>query len=383
MKALVNTAAGRLEMLERPTPTPGEGEVLVRTAYCGICATDVEMIAGWARTTWGAIPGHEWSGRVERVGPGVETALAGRACVAENVLSDGGEVGFEHGGGYGEFFVTEAANVRVLPDEYSLAHAALIEPLAVCVRAMRRLALRDRTSALVLGDGPVGLLLVALLAREGVERIVVVGGRARRLDIAREMGATIALNRRDMGAGAGYVEAIRREAGEGFANVLEASGSADAITAALDVAAKEGKVLVIGDYGSARAGFPWNHLLHRELELIGSNASAGAWDEAVALAVSGEVPLGRLDVARHAGGTVRRRHRTREEQERRSRQGSLGLDVRRVTPTDEKEADWRTRTTKEAAMRYAATAILALVTCARLRRRYGRRKTRQRRSRTR
>lgn len=77
-------------------------------------------------------------------------------------------------------------------------------------------------------------------------------------------------------------------------NVIEASGSAEALPAALCVASRGGRVLVVGDYAGARAGFRWNYLLHPELELIGSCASGEAWPEAVEVAVSGAVPLGRL-----------------------------------------------------------------------------------------
>ena len=138
MKAIVNTGPGRLEMLELPTPSPGPGEVRIRTAACGVCATDLEMIAGWERTGFPAIPGHEWSGVVDEVGEGVNEALRGQLCVAENVLADGGEVGFEHPGGYGEYLITEAAKVHVLPARLSPAVATLIEPLAVCVRGLCR-----------------------------------------------------------------------------------------------------------------------------------------------------------------------------------------------------------------------------------------------------
>ena len=69
------------------------------------------------------------------MGPAVDPALLGKPCVAENVLSDGGEVGFEHPGGYGQFLVTEAGNLHPLPEDFPLSTAALIEPLAVCVRA--------------------------------------------------------------------------------------------------------------------------------------------------------------------------------------------------------------------------------------------------------
>ena len=292
MRAIVNTAPGKLEMRELPRPEPGPGQVRIRTAACGICATDLEMLAGSSRMKYPAVLGHEWAGRVDALGPGVDQALLGRACVAENVLRDGGEVGFEHAGGYGEYLVTQAANVQVLPDGFPMAVAALIEPLAVSVRALRRLAVRDQRAALILGDGPIGLLLLMLLRQAGVQQIAMVGGRAQRLALAKELGAAQVMNRHEISGS--LVAALRERCSTPFPNVLEASGSTAGMEASLELAAREGKILVIGDYGSGKAGFPWNHLLHRELELIGSNASAGAWPEAVRLATDGALPLARL-----------------------------------------------------------------------------------------
>ena len=120
MKAIVNTGPGRLEWLDRPTPPPGNGQVRIRVCACAVCATDLAMIAGWERTGFPAVPGHEWSGVVDAVGPGADGALAGRACVAENVQADGGEVGFEHPGGYGQYLLTDAANVHPLPGDFPL-----------------------------------------------------------------------------------------------------------------------------------------------------------------------------------------------------------------------------------------------------------------------
>lgn len=285
MKAIVNTAPGRVGMQQRPMPEPGPGQVRIRTAACGICATDLEMIAGWQRTGFPSIPGHEWSGTVDAVGPGVERMLLGKSCVAENVISDGGEVGFEHPGGYGQFFLTDAKNVHVLPPGFSLTTAALIEPLAVCVRAVRRLRLENLESAVIFGDGTIGLLMVMLLKARGVRAVTLVGGRSGRLAAAKTFGADRVVNYHDT------TPAI--PAGR-YPTVIEASGSPKAMAAALDVAALGAKVLVIGDYGTARADFPWNHILHRELEIIGTNASAGAWPEAVRLATCGEVPLAKL-----------------------------------------------------------------------------------------
>lgn len=291
MNAIVNTGPNRMEWLEWPTPSPGPGQVRIRVGACGVCATDIEMIAGWDRTGFPSIPGHEWAGTVDTVGPGVDTTLAGRRCVAENVLSDGYEIGFEHPGGYGQYLITEAANVQPLPGDFPLSHAALIEPLAVCVRGMNRLRADLKGPALVLGDGSTGLLMTFLLARHGVGDITVVGGRTRRLELAAEFGATRVLNYR---AVSGDLGVAIRDAGGEFGLVVEATSSTAAIEAALAVVARQGRVLVIGDHGKTCASFPWINLVHKEMELIGTNASAEAWPEAVRLAAGGQAPLGRL-----------------------------------------------------------------------------------------
>jgi threonine dehydrogenase-like Zn-dependent dehydrogenase len=292
MKAIVNVAPGRVEWQDWPLPEPGVGQVRIRTAACGVCATDLEMIAGWNRTGFPAIPGHEWSGVVDAVGPEVDLALLGKLCVAENVLSDGGEVGFEHPGGYGQFLLTEARNLYPLPENFSPAIGALIEPLAVCIRALGRLRLKNCSSALILGDGTIGLLMLLLLKANKVDRVVLVGGRPGRLELAQQLQAAAVLNYHEAGPDlAGVLAALP---GTPFPNVIEASGSPAAIHAALGVTAHGGKILVLGDYGAGRASFAWNRILLSEFELIGSNASAGAWPEAVRLALSGDLPLERL-----------------------------------------------------------------------------------------
>jgi threonine dehydrogenase-like Zn-dependent dehydrogenase len=292
MKAIVNTAPNVMQWLDVPLPEPAPGQVRIRTGACGICATDLAMIAGWERTRYPATPGHEWSGTVDAIGPGVDAALAGRRCVAENVwASDGGEVGFEHPGGYGQYLLTEAANVQPLPDDFPFATAALIEPLAVCVRGMNRLG-PVQGNVLIFGDGPIGLLMTSLLAQRGAGDITLVGGRAQRLALAREFGAACTVNHHTVNGD--LARAIRAQVGGAFSILVEATGSDTAIRAALALAAREGKLLILGDYARARADFSWNFMLHTELTMLGSNASAGAWPEAVRLAVSRQVPLERL-----------------------------------------------------------------------------------------
>ncbi len=266
--------------------------VRIRTGACGICATDLQLIAGWERTPFPTIPGHEWSGTIDTIGVDVDPGLVGKRCVAENVLADGGEVGFEHPGGYGEFLVTEARNVRVLPDDFPLTTAALIEPLAVVIRGLRRLRLAECSCALVSGDGPIGLLALMLLGRAGIEKRIVIGGRTGRLRLATELGATDVFDVFELAEG--LIPAVRQAAGGAVPVIIEASGSASGIRNALDLVGREGQLLLLGDYHRARADYPWNLLIRREIELLGSNASAGAWDEAIRLAVEQRLPIDRL-----------------------------------------------------------------------------------------
>jgi L-iditol 2-dehydrogenase len=227
---------------------------------------------------------------VDVVGPGVDPSWVGQRCVAENVLADGGEVGFERPGGYGEYLITEASGLQALPAEFPAVQGALIEPLAVSVRAVRRLHAQG-ASALILGDGPIGLLILALLHQRGLDSMALVGGRSGRLALGRRWGATEVWNYHALGD---IAEGLAPRYPQGFPNVVEASGSARALSAALSMVQREGRLLVVGDYDEARARFEWNELLHRELEVIGSCASSGAWPEAVRLATSGAIPLGEL-----------------------------------------------------------------------------------------
>lgn len=291
MKAIVNTGPNRLELQDLPLPDPGPGQVRIRTVACGICATDLEMIAGWKRTGFPAVPGHEWAGVVEASGPGGDTSLIGRLCVAENVLSDGGEVGFEHPGGYAEYFLTEARNVHYLPLGFPAASAALVEPLAVCIRGLQRVRWNDQDRVVIFGDGPIGLLILMLFKAGGIRQVVLAGGRSERLQLARELGADTAVNYHDAGD---LTRVLGQLTHDPYTLAAEASGSGSAVQAAMRLVGVGGKILVIGDYGSSRADFGWNEILHRELELIGSNASAGAWPEAVRRAASRTLPLERL-----------------------------------------------------------------------------------------
>ena len=293
MKAIINTAPGILEMRSLPLPEPKAGEVRIKTRACGICATDLEMIDGCARSAFPQILGHEWTGIVDKVGNDVDNVCKGRFCVGENVLSDGGEVGFEHPGGYAEYFITSFDKLQFLPKDFSMEKASLLEPLAVSIRALNRLRITNKDSAVVFGDGPIGLMILMLLKRDGVRRTGVIGGRKERLELARKLGASFCVNYHEAGNDLTTMIKNTAEIAE-YPNLIEASGSENAMASLFALTSPFSRILVIGDYGEQFSHFKWLEVVHKELEIIGSNASAGAWEEAVELAVSENLPLEEL-----------------------------------------------------------------------------------------
>lgn len=297
MKAIRVQRPGVVGMDDVALPEPAEGQVRIRTACCAICATDLGVIDGWERTPYPTTPGHEWCGVVDAVGTGVTANLIGRKCVGDNILSCGKcaacrsadgracltpqEVGFELPGAYGQFFLTEASKLRFPDPKVPSATATLAEPLAVVLRGLGKLRPPPRVGpAAIFGDGPIGLLTVLTLHEAGTGKIILVGGRKHKLALGRAFGAAETHSYKQP-----TEEIIRRLhtfAPEGFSCAVEASGSVAACQVLLDVAAQDGELLLLGDYGEASVQLRLDRLLHKELHLVGSNTGTGAWDDAVA-----------------------------------------------------------------------------------------------------
>src|SRR5919201_298890 len=191
MRAVVVERPGAATLRRVPRPEPGPGEVLVRVGAAGICGSDVEVLEGRrpARyVRYPIIPGHEWAGTVEAVGPNVENVDEGAAVVAEgfracgdcarcregrtNLCSaDYAETGFTHAGAFAEFLCIPADLVHQLPTGTDVAAAALLEPAACVAQGLLEVDLRPGMRAAVVGSGTLGLLAVALLARYGPSRL--------------------------------------------------------------------------------------------------------------------------------------------------------------------------------------------------------------------
>jgi 2-desacetyl-2-hydroxyethyl bacteriochlorophyllide A dehydrogenase len=201
-----------------PVPTPGPGEVLVKTLACGICGTDLhalryaETLFRGSRCSGGLfaidpnrdiVMGHEFCGEVVDYGPGTRKRfkVGTRVCSTPSLSRSVGDqsIGYssENPGGFGEMMRLTESNLLEVPEELSPEVAALTEPMAVGYHAVNKAQLERRDVTLVIGCGPVGLSVIAALKLKGAVPIIAADLSPRRRELAVEMGADIAIDPRE------------------------------------------------------------------------------------------------------------------------------------------------------------------------------------------
>jgi L-iditol 2-dehydrogenase len=296
MRAIVVERPGTATLTHVPRPEPAPGEVLVRVGAAGICGSDVEVLEGRRPSPYvryPIIPGHEWAGTVEAVGPGVESVDVGAVVVAEGFracgdcarcregrtnlcAADYAETGFTHAGAFAEFLCVPAHLVHRLPPGSNPAAAAVLEPAACVAQGLLEVDLRPGMSAAVVGSGTLGLLAVALLSRVSPERLALVGTRAPRLALGLELGATESWNVRE-----------DQLPEPGFDLVFEAAGTADGARTAIGLARRGGTVVLEGISGQA-GGVDADAVVLGHLRVQGVfGASRNAWRWVTQLFASG------------------------------------------------------------------------------------------------
>ena len=300
-RALVIERPGSIALVEREGLVPGPGEVVLRPAYCGLCGTDLELLRGEVDPDFATYPltlGHEWSGTVEAVGPGVTGIEPGTRCVAEGIVPCGhcpscragatnvcdtyDEVGFTREGGAGDQILVPARIVHVLADGVPLLDAALVEPSAVVLTGLEKARPRPGLRVLVVGDGTIALLSVLLAGLWSPSELLVAGRRAEQAELALELGAT-RFTTDEPAAGA-------------FDLAIEAAGATEAAAAAVRSLTRGGTALLLG---LAPAGstleLPADTIVNDDLTLTASfGYTSAAWSRVVALLNAGRFLPGRL-----------------------------------------------------------------------------------------
>jgi L-iditol 2-dehydrogenase len=322
MDAAVLREFGSLTVERVPVPEPGPGEVLVRVRACGICGTDLKIVAGAYRGTWPpALPfiiGHEWSGEVAALGPGTERSglavgdrvvaenhtgcaacpmcRAGRYNLCERVREPGFKLyGHTAPGALAQYAARPAVALHKVPPDVEDAAAALVNQGALTVHAARRTRLGPGASAAVFGPGLLGLLMIQVARAAGATTVVMVG-RGERLAAARELGCTaiVDYSRSDPVAG---VRAAT--GGRGADCVYDCSGNPAVIGQALRCARRGGAVALLGLAGGATAELPADLVTLDELDVLGVRSSPNAYPAMIALLASGAVRTGPLTAHRY------------------------------------------------------------------------------------
>jgi 2-desacetyl-2-hydroxyethyl bacteriochlorophyllide A dehydrogenase len=271
-----------IEVRDTDVSPPGAGEVQVAVHYTGICGTDLHVLHGNMdhRVTLPAVVGHEMSGRVAAIGEGVQGWAVGDAvtvmplswcgdcpaCAAghEHICQNLDFIGIDSQGSMQNVWNVPAGTLVRLPEQLSLQNAALVEPTAVAVHDVARAELTDGESAVVVGGGPVGLL-VAVVARASGARVLLAEVDSHRRSVAEGAGFEVCdPSQTDLAA---HVE--EWTAGAGAAVVFEVSGSQPGLTSAVASLAVRGRLVVIGIHSAPRE-MDLHRIFWRELSIVGA-----------------------------------------------------------------------------------------------------------------
>jgi 2-desacetyl-2-hydroxyethyl bacteriochlorophyllide A dehydrogenase len=300
MKAAVVTGPGQWEVTDVPDPVPGPGDVVVEVERCGVCGTDLHVLAGETPTVhYPVIPGHEFSGRVVAAGAGTTGLPLGTFVVVDpmvycghcqqcrsgwtNLCTSGGGLGTTADGAFARYVRVGRDRCEPVPESVAPDWAPLTEPLSCALHALDRAGPVVGADVLVIGAGPAGLLLTRLLSLGGA-RVDVVERTPLRRQAAPLFGAERAVASTDD---------LDRE--RGWQLVVDASGNASAIQDGLSLVRRAGTFVIFGVCRSdARVELSPYDVFSRELTIIGSNSVRHSFGRALAVLASGRVPADKL-----------------------------------------------------------------------------------------
>ncbi|GAB3180628.1 zinc-dependent alcohol dehydrogenase [Telluribacter humicola] len=306
MKALYYTGNKSFEVQDADIVPLQAGEVRLKVAYCGVCGTDVHIYHGNMdqRVRIPQVIGHEVSAEIAELGEGVTGWQVGDR-VAVRPLQPGAEhpsdygqnhigrnlkfIGIDTSGGMQQYWNVPAHTLHRLPNLLSLEIGALIEPLAVACHDVRLGELQAGESVVVIGGGPIGML-IALVAQHKGARVLISEVNPSRLELAESLGLT-AVNPLE----ADLVAAVEEFTEGAMADlVFEVSGVQAGVNSMTQLPRARGRIVMVAIHAQPKSvdlfRFFW-----RELRLIGARVyEPQDFEEAIALAASGELPLDKL-----------------------------------------------------------------------------------------
>jgi len=315
MKAAVYRGVNDVRLEEVPVPEIGPGEILVRVHTCGICGTDLKKISTGSHSP-PRIFGHETSGVVAMVGESVRKFSVGDRVVVFHHIPCGEcyycrhktfaqcatyrkvgcTAGFEpSGGGFAEYvrvmhWIVEKGTIRI-PDGVSFEQACFVEPVNTCIKGIETLRLQAGETVLVMGQGPIGLILAILAKRKGV-RVITSDLYPARLTIAKSFGLQLTIDASQDDA----EQTVRgMTEGRGADAVILAVGGSGLIRPAMDATRPGGRVLLFAQTVRGEATIDPAAVCVDEKALLGSySASVELQEESVRFVMTREMDMERL-----------------------------------------------------------------------------------------
>jgi L-iditol 2-dehydrogenase len=309
MKALLLSQYNQLDIADVPAPEPGQDEILVRVAACGICGSDVHGYDGGSgRRIPPIVMGHEAAGVVDSIGPGVTRFQPGDRVTFDSTVYCGkcefclqGEINlcnnrqvigvscaeFRRAGAFAESVVVPERISYHLPEALAFEEAAMLEAVSVALHGVRVSEMKGGETALVIGAGMIGLLTLQAAKALGAGKVWIADIDESRLKTAKTVGADETL----LLSGDLLVKEIqRRTGGRGVDLVLEAVGRNETIAASIASVRKGGTVTLIGNI-SPEVKLPLQVVVSRQIRLQGSCASSGEYPQAMELLANGKIKV--------------------------------------------------------------------------------------------
>jgi L-iditol 2-dehydrogenase len=308
MKAAFLQEPKHITVEETQKPAAGPGDILVKLAYCGICTLEQRLYTGDRKLYYPIIPGHEASGIIEEVGEEVKTqhqagdhaaldlvnrchicpaCLTGNSNMCENRFRKGQRVL----GGFAEYILVRPDQAYVIPPDLPLEQAAFSEPLACCIRSLKKVSLKMGDSLLLIGAGFMGMMHLKAALRMGA-RVIVSDVNKKRLEDARAVGADAVVDASNGGAAAAAVKALTE--GRGVDCCVVTAPVPQALQAAADSIAVNGRINIYTSYNDKPALPLDMNSLHRLEALV--TGSEGRSEEDFYRAVR-LLSFGKIDAA--------------------------------------------------------------------------------------
>jgi L-iditol 2-dehydrogenase len=312
MKALMLENYHRLVYQDVPEPQMGAEDVLIQVEACGICGSDVHGLDGsTGRRIPPVIMGHEASGIIAEIGQDVRGWQRGDRVTFDSTIYCGtcyfcrqGAINlcdnrrvlgvscddYRQNGAFAEYVAVPAHILYRLPDGLSFERAAMVEALSIAVHAIERTPISLNDTAVVVGAGTIGLLIIQALKVAGCGGIIAVDLDPGRLELACYLGGDEGLNPDAVDVVARVLE---RTAGRGADLSFEVVGVTPSLTLAIQCLKKGGSITLVGNLSPATE-FPLQSVVTRELTLYGSCASKGEYPACLDLMARGAVNVDAL-----------------------------------------------------------------------------------------